>query len=68
MAGAGVLCVILVLFFSLAHSHFCDATSCYCDALGQAEYDYHVACPSLSNKTLDIEVRIGDFKYQMQSM
>ena len=57
MMGAGVLCTFLFLIFSAAQSQrLCSATSCYCDALGQAEYDYHLACPSLSNKTLDIEV------------
>ena len=56
MAGAAVVCIFLLLF-SEAHTQLlCASTSCYCDVQGW-EYDYHLACPSLSNKTLDIEVR-----------
>jgi len=59
MTGAGVLCTFLFFFSAAQSQRLCSATSCYCDALGQAEYEYHLACPSLSNKTLDIEVSLG---------
>ena len=59
MTGAGVLCTFLFFCSAAQSQRLCSATSCYCDALGQAEYDYHLACPSLSNKTLDIEVTLA---------
>ena len=56
MARAAVVCIFLLLFSEAQSQFLCASTSCYCDVQGW-EYDYHLACPSLSNKTLDIEVR-----------
>ena len=55
MRAAADLFIFLLLSYE-ARPQYCGTTTCYCDPLGQGEFDYHLACPSVNNKTVDLEV------------
>jgi len=56
----GVSVLILVCFLvPVSLSQRCGASkTCFCDDL-QQDIDYHLACPSLLNRTIDVEVKRG---------